>query len=525
MKCSLSPSQQVNKKTGKKSKTCSIQSAWAEMNNERLGRDETIDKELTSNNVWMHGSTSDDVVKIVQDEIERINIERKDNGLRSLRADAVSVIEIIEKPPIDIMQNLTYEQKVRFLSDSHNVMTQLLNNWNSNWRVLESVQHHDEFGGLSPHNHTLVMLTSLDRNGVSTMRAKDEFNLKFFSYINKNYPQQMRNLGYDVEDCLTYDKLTDEEKLERKLHPVKRGVDAYLYKKQKAQEQNELLSHMKQESEELSDKLSVQRKELSQNIQNIKLVDTALSQKRAELSNVESELSVKKVAVSEINERIESSKQIELSNKKKEAALATAIAKVDELKIDYASKIESANSKEALYSKQLRKLTGVSDIRTYNTVVEENQLLKTELEKKEKIIESLRQNYDKVLRSLNEWKQKFNDISHKAGKKLMSFFGYDISDDNSVGLYPSKNISSSITSMFKEVETSKSYDYKVIPDSSPGTFRIAYKDESSGEYKTIKGGFSSRADAEISRKNLSDATQTFNNEISLENNMKLKRKE
>ena len=65
MKCSIHPSQQVNKKTGKRSKTCGVKSAWEEMNDERLGRDPTIDKEMTYLNVWMEGSTDLDVEDIV----------------------------------------------------------------------------------------------------------------------------------------------------------------------------------------------------------------------------------------------------------------------------------------------------------------------------------------------------------------------------------------------------------------------------------------------------------------------------
>ena len=53
LKCSLNPSQQINKRTGKKAKTCSVGAAWNEMNDNRYGRDPTIEKELTYRNVWM----------------------------------------------------------------------------------------------------------------------------------------------------------------------------------------------------------------------------------------------------------------------------------------------------------------------------------------------------------------------------------------------------------------------------------------------------------------------------------------
>lgn len=255
MKCSLNPSQTVNAKTGKKSKTCAIDMAWKEMNDERIGRDLDIDENRTYLNVWMEGSTEDDVAQIVQNKIDEINQIRKENGKRSLRKDAVSVVEIIEKPNIEYMSDLPYEEKVGFLNTSHNVMKELLNDWNPNWTILESVQHHDEFGGLSAHNHTLIMLTTVDDNGLPGMNAFKEVNLKFYSFINKSYPKMMRERGYEVEDVRTYDMLTDEEKMERKLNPQQHGVDSYTYKKRKKEEMEQELEKLKIRSEQMSSQL------------------------------------------------------------------------------------------------------------------------------------------------------------------------------------------------------------------------------------------------------------------------------
>lgn len=255
MKCSLNPSNTVNKKTGKKSQTCPVDLAWQEMNDERIGRDEDIDHDMTHLNVWMDGKSSDDVVQMVQNKIDEINRVKHENGKRSLRKDAVSVIEVIEKPNIEYMSELAYEEKVKFLNDSHKVFKQLINEWNNNWIILESVQHHDEFGGLSAHNHNLIMLTTEDEKGLPTMNAFKEVNLKFYSYINKNYPKMMRERGYEVEDVRTYDMLTDEEKMERKLNPQQHGVDSYTYKKRKKEEMEQELEKLKIRSEQMSSQL------------------------------------------------------------------------------------------------------------------------------------------------------------------------------------------------------------------------------------------------------------------------------
>lgn len=230
MKCSLHPSQTVNAKTGKKSKTCAVDKAWNEMNDERIGRDETIDKSMTHKNVWMVGDTNDDVPALVQKEIDRVNEERKAAGLKAVRKDCVTAIAIIDKPSMSYMQELSYEDKVKFLNASNKVMTEMLHEWNPNWRIIEAVQHHDEFGGLSAHNHRIVLIPSENEDGIAFFNAKREVNLKFFNFINKEYSQRMQALGYEVENCRTYDMLTEEEKQERKLNPPEHGLSSQDYK-------------------------------------------------------------------------------------------------------------------------------------------------------------------------------------------------------------------------------------------------------------------------------------------------------
>lgn len=256
LKCSLNPSQQINKRTGKKAKTCSVGAAWHEMNDNRYGRDPTIDKELTYQNVWIIGNSGDDIEATVKREIEQINLERKMSGKRALRSDSVSVIEIVEKPNIELMEKMDYEGKKDFLNHSHEVMKKIIEEWNPNWKWLASVQHHDEFGGVSAHTHSLIMPISFDENGIKTLNAKKEVGIKFFSYINKNYPKLMREAGYTmVEDCVMYDQLTEEEKIERRLHPQENGIDAYQYKQKKIKEMEQKLEEISLENKKMDERL------------------------------------------------------------------------------------------------------------------------------------------------------------------------------------------------------------------------------------------------------------------------------
>lgn len=423
MKCSLHPSQTVNKNSGKKSKTCGVSSAWREMNDDRLGRDETIDKEMTHLNVWMEGSSDMDLVGEVEKEIDRINEERRSFGKRGLRADAVSVIAIVEKPNMDYMKNLSYEQRVEFLNKSHEVMKDLLHEWNPNWKMVASVQHHDEFGGLSAHNHSLVMVSTKDKEGISNMCAFKEYNLKFFNHINKNYPARMRNLGFEVEDVRTFDQLSEQEKLERKLHPKKHGVDAILYKQSK-------------------------HEELKQSIKNLEIKQADLNQ--------------------ELEEKV----------------------------------IE---------------ITKAPSLSTYKTVVEENENLKSELALKDKIIEKLKSEIESLKLSVQNWKQKFVDISRQAGSKLMKVFGFETKDEN-IEAFPQRKIVSEFNKMQGLIIAEDSSKYRVVPNQSDNTFNIVCKEN--GQYKTIEKGFKTRVDAQSRIKEMMKMYQTLLPK--LENSLKRK---
>lgn len=470
MKCSLNPSQQVNKKTGKAAKTCGVSSAWKEMNDERMGRDTTIEKNLTHHNVWMDGSTADDVTKVVQTEIDRINEERRANGLRAMRKDAVSVIEIVEKPPIDYMQHLSYEEKCQFLSDSHDTMKELLHEWNPRWKMIESVQHHDEFGGLSAHNHSLVLLSSKDKNGIAAMNAKAEFNLKFFNFINKNYPERMRSKGYDIEDCKTYDRLSEDEKEQRRLHPEKHGVEAYKYKQKKQEEMAQKLSEQKNELESISKSLELKRDELSET--------------KKEIGNLK-----------EDKER--------LQQKIQEAETAKTL---------YEKQAELAKKTEKDYKEKIMTLTAAPSVASYEAVMQENQRLREEVSIHTASIRKLQAEQDQLRKIAEHWKQCFSDIAHKLGSKLMSFTGYDVSGDLSVKEYPNKEIAAKISDMKEGLEERDPKQYRVLPDNNEkGKFCVAYR-QKDGSLETVKGGFDSRDQADRYRRNLINASKGMGKE-------------
>ena len=235
LKLSLNPSNQRHH--GKAARTCSVSDAWREMNDERKGRDKTIDHSLTQDNVWLCGNTDMDVVGIIQAEIESINGERADHGKRKMRIDAVSAIELIQKPPMELMENLTREEQTKLLKDSDEVVESILHDWCPEWKTIATVIHFDEFGGRSGHPHKIFMPIAKDDEGCPVLNAKRDFNLKFFTFMNREYPARMREKGYPVLDCNIYEDMDEREREEHKDKKKDYGLEGYEFKQKKSAEQ------------------------------------------------------------------------------------------------------------------------------------------------------------------------------------------------------------------------------------------------------------------------------------------------
>ena len=436
------------------------------MNDLRIGRDPTIDKDLTWKNVWMTGRTEDDVPAIAQAEIDRINMARKEQGLRALRKDAVSVIQIVEKPPLAYMENLAYADKVRFLSDSHKVMSDIIRQWNPQWKCIAAVQHHDEFGGLSAHTHSMWLITSTDKNGIPCMNAKAEVGLKFFSHINKTYAAGMRALGYsDVEDPLTYDSLSEEEKIKRSLEPKQTGIDGYLYKKQMQQQQEKKLA-------EVAADISQTEETLKNKAEDLRLTERMLSETQTALTQKQSEINALKTYEDKIKVIVQ--KAVDVKNE--------------------------ADAREKLYNEkidELNRITG-SDPASYVKLLEENRKQAETIARQETTISRLTEEIRSLKMKVLEWQSRFETITRLAGRKLMQLFGLKTMPSDIPDL-PTPEIASGIRNMIHSSEIRHPENYRVLPDpDAEGKYRIALRDNNT--YKTIRSGFDTREAAEAWRR-------------------------
>ncbi len=306
LKLSLNPSNQRHH--GKAARTCSVGDAWREMNDERRGRDKTIDHSLTKDNIWLCGNTDMDMEGVIQAEIDRINGERAEYGKRKMRVDAVSAIELIQKPPMELMETLTREEQIKLLEVSDEVTESILHDWKPDWNPIATVIHFDEFGGKSGHSHKIFMPIARDDDGCPVLNAKRDFNLKFFTFMNREYPARMRERGYPVLDCEIYEDMTEEQREEHKEKKKDYGLEGYEYKQKKAAEQEARIKENEQLIDGQEEILSDQKGRIAENEGIIAKQDDKISKGEQDLNSINQDVLKAQESLKTTNDKIEAGK-------------------------------------------------------------------------------------------------------------------------------------------------------------------------------------------------------------------------
>lgn len=164
-------------------------------------------------------------------------------------------------------------------SESFKTVGEILSDWNPDWKTAAAVMHFDEFGGRSPHTHRIIIPVSKDDDGVLTMNAKKEYNLKFFTFVNKEYPKRMRVIGYPVKDCKIYDEMTEEQKKEHRENRPDYGLESYDFKQKKIKEQTKTIEEQSNVIDDNDSRIASQEKVIEENIR----TTSALSQQKEKI--------------------------------------------------------------------------------------------------------------------------------------------------------------------------------------------------------------------------------------------------
>lgn len=239
------PSLKLNN-VGMKSKHCgSFADVSAEALEERKGRDNDIDKELSQHNLYKGYRTSAELQEYSRKHIEELSAAQRAAGKRGVRSDAVVMCATIIKPPAAYMATLSLHDQVRFLRDAETKLDEIIGAENSK----SSVIHIDEQGA---HLHKFWEPITED----GRLCAKEVHNLKFFGRLNREMPEYLRSKGWDIDDCHAYDQAEEQLKSEQQKHEErrKRGRSSATYKAQAEADLNRAEERVEQLQDKLRDK-------------------------------------------------------------------------------------------------------------------------------------------------------------------------------------------------------------------------------------------------------------------------------
>lgn len=214
LKCSSNPSQTINAKTNKKSKTAVTKKIALEAF-ERFGNDPDINKDESNKNIYLTNiESTEEYLELIEKTKEKINEQLVNKNKKKLRKDTVDTITLVVKPSYDSMKQLTYEEQVKFLKDSKVLIEDIFCQYiNQNFKFDGAIIHFDE---INPHLHCLGMPTIIDETtGIETFNAKKFLSLKNITHLNRNYSTKMKELGWNVKDFELYEDMTPEEKEEK----------------------------------------------------------------------------------------------------------------------------------------------------------------------------------------------------------------------------------------------------------------------------------------------------------------------
>lgn len=182
---------------------------------ERKSSDEDIDRSKTKDNIYLGDFTSGEkLVRYWEDMANEYRIRSQDGKSRKLAKNAGIGFAGIIKPNSEDFGKITLVKKIKFLTDSFEVVKEM---YSKKGAVIDcAVIHVDE---KEVHMHYF--------GHDPEYRVNQKFmSLPFHRKLNTEYPQRMRELGYDVEDLTGYMEdtkgMTEEEKLEYKAKKAKR---------------------------------------------------------------------------------------------------------------------------------------------------------------------------------------------------------------------------------------------------------------------------------------------------------------
>lgn len=226
-------------KKSKAKRTGYLRAVVCEGLSERWGKDEDIDRNRSHYNIYTGITSGVALSEAMTAEAEEYSKQRKAAGGRALRADAAIGWAMILKPPMEVINAMAPEQQLKFFEDSDKILANIMGVNN----IRATALHRDE---QAPHKHYYGM--GYTKSG--ELCVDKVINPKLYKKLNQEYPQKMREFGWDIEDCTVYDAekvkdMTEDEATayksacRKKRRQKKSGVDSKTYKSQQELEKLE----------------------------------------------------------------------------------------------------------------------------------------------------------------------------------------------------------------------------------------------------------------------------------------------
>lgn len=220
-------------KKSKAKRTGYLRAVVCEGLSERWGRDEDIDRSRSHYNTYTGVTSGVALAETMTAEAADYSKRRKAVGGRALRADAAIGWAMIVKPPAEIINAMSAEQQVKFFSDSDRILMAMMGADN----IRATALHRDE---QALHKHYFGMGYTCS----GELSVDKVINPRLYKRLNQEYPEKMREFGWDIDDCTVYDSekvkgMTENEaaaykaKCRAKRREKKSGLDSKAYKEKR----------------------------------------------------------------------------------------------------------------------------------------------------------------------------------------------------------------------------------------------------------------------------------------------------
>lgn len=207
---------------------------------ERRGRDADIDRSRTPLNTYQGIRLAAELIPVMNGEAAAYSEKRKQAGGRALQSTAAIGFATIVKPDGDFIMALSEAERDRFFQDSNEVLDGILGATN----IRSRVRHRDE---RADHEHTFRM--GFAPSG--KLETAYYFKPQLWRRINVEFPEAMRQRGWDVSDCDVYepDRADDPAYMaERKAKREKYGRGSAAYKDDQATKKRADADRMKMQA-------------------------------------------------------------------------------------------------------------------------------------------------------------------------------------------------------------------------------------------------------------------------------------